>query len=105
MTEEIITEEPEVIKSDTELIYEQEDHSETVIREEGGFGNIICTILSSEALGIKVLSIPQYIEEIENGILVGRRVVSYEKSTLAIDEEIAVNSLVVLSREIAERGR
>ena len=103
MSDEILIEEPVIEKSDLELIYEQSDFAETVIREENGFGNVIYTAISSVTLGKKVVSVPQYIEEIENGEVVGRRVVSYEKTTLLIDDAIAVNGLVVISQETAER--
>ena len=104
MSEDILIEEPIIEKSDLELIYEQTDFTETIVREEGGFRNIIYTILSSPILGIKVLTIPSYIEEIENGFLIGRRVVDYERITLNLDDEITTYTLNILKQEIIERG-
>jgi len=104
MADEILTEEPVNEKSDEELIYEQTDCTQSVLHEEGGFGNVICTVVTSATLGKKVVSVPQYIEEIENNQVVGRRVVSYEKISLAITEPVSVNTLAVIAQEPAERG-
>jgi hypothetical protein len=96
MSEEILTEELIIEKSDLELIYEQNDCTETIVYEEGIFSNIIYTVISSPTLGIKVLTVPKYIEEFENNFLVGRRVVDYNRTTLNLNDEITIIALNIL---------
>lgn len=105
--EEILEEEP-VLTSEEIAEAEvkgQADFDFHVERTDDKLRTVVFTVLSSETAGIKVVTRYKYVEELEDGKIVGRLQQGVEKKVYGMEEVPEDLSLWILEVRPAERGR
>lgn len=105
--EEPTIEEPQLTQEeiDEQEIRQQPDFSLEVARTDDSIRSVIYTVLESKSLGKRVISRYKYVEETENGRIVGRLQQGIEKQSLGIDDYPGMLELIVTEIRPAERGR
>ena len=92
MQEEIIISQEEQDELD---IRSSNDMVTTVVRETGGFSNIVYISIESATLGKRVITIPQYEEDYVGQRLVSRRVVEHLKVSQSTSDSISIKGLSI----------
>lgn len=102
MAEELIT--LSQVELDEQEIRQQSDCVFEIKRTNDSLQTIVYTILSSENIGKKALTLYKYVEEIEKGKIVGRLQQGVEKQSFGIDEGIPDTDLIILETRSVERS-
>lgn len=83
----------------------QVDAVETIRRSViDTFGNIICSILSSETINKKVVTYYDYIEEMEGTTVIGRSLQGTRNEIIDYNTTITISTPNIIGRRQVERG-